>query len=242
MIARRAEGAFSRRAMLAAAAALFILQGCAHQGLRVLPREENVPYAFPNIEGIDDSDYLGGQRDVVIDAKPAEVMAALLQIETYRHVLPKLLSFSPHPTSKEGHISADCEIGGSLGTAKFTARAERKGDRVRFWVDRTRSHEIDDAFGWFIVSPEGDKTKVSFRIWIDVGSGLTEMFFGSRIKELALDMPERLKRFVDAKKSRATEGTAANPGTPPATPSPQSPTPATHTPDTLSPSQSNDPG
>lgn len=182
-----------------------------------------MPFAFPKVEEVDDSDYLGGYREVYIDASPALVMATLLNIESYREILPMLRSFNPLPMSPEGHLMSEVDEGGSLGHARYTARVERRGDTVRFWVDRTQPHEIEDAFGWFKIAEEGSGTLVKFRVWIDVGSSLTESLFGGKIEHVALQIPERLRRHVESLNSKlgASPGPSAGSAEPPVLPPPQ---------------------
>ncbi len=188
---------------------LSLMTGCATA--LPAPREANRPDSPPVLQQVDDSQYLGGLRQVTVNAPPSEVLDALSQVETFHQLLPAIRSFRPLPASPSGRLTAEVDEGTSLAHAAYTAHVERQGSEVRFWVDRSLPHEINDAFGWFRVSPEvghPDHTQVTFRVWIDIGSGFWDMVFGPKVESMALLIPNRLKQVVESSHQQAAASLA----------------------------------
>jgi hypothetical protein len=92
--------------------------------------------------------------------------------------------------------------------AAYTMRLHRRGREVRFWIDTTRPHDIEDAWGFLRVEPTADgRSLVTYGVLVDMGGGLLRDLFEERVRRAALSLPERLRDV--AALERATGGTRA---------------------------------
>ncbi len=92
------------------------------------------------------------------------------------------------------------------------AQGEPRGPRiVRFWVDQTRPHGIEDASGFFRYEPIAPSASgeqrllVTFAIWVDIGSGIVRSLFEGRIQRIVLTVPQHLRTFVAQRKMEAVK-------------------------------------
>ena len=82
----------------------------------------------------------------------------------------------------------------------YTVHIERSAPRseLRFWLDSSRPHDISDVFGFFRVEPFGDgKSLVTVAAALDLGPGLTSLFFGDAVERSLLSTPGRIRVFVE---------------------------------------------
>ncbi len=144
----------------------------------------------------DSGSYRGGLSYSLVHAPAAAVLAALSNVET----LPQAL---PHTTSARlidvhGAV-ARVELVQGGGTT-YTVRIERTRGRseLRFWLDPTRRHDIDDVFGYFRVEPFGDaESLVTVAAAVDLGSGLTSLLFSNAVERTVLSTPRQIRQFVE---------------------------------------------
>src|SRR5262249_1590702 len=127
----------------------------------------------------EDGPYFGGVAYGVIDASPAEVMGALLDVSTYRTILP--LTMEAREVGREGDIRL-CLFrrGRRVGSAGYPAIVRRQSPSVlRFWMDPDYPHEIEDCWGYFRVEPteEGKKTLLTYAAVLRLEFGFIRMFF-----------------------------------------------------------------
>lgn len=149
--------------------------------------------------------YRGGVSYSVVHAPAAAVLSALSNVET----LPQAL---PHTTSArliDAHGGlARVELVHGDGTT-YTVHIERSASRatrfaipdggeLRFWLDPSRPHDISDVFGFFRVEPFGDgKSLVTVAAALDLGPGLTSLFFGDAVQRSLLSTPGRIRVYVE---------------------------------------------
>ena len=144
----------------------------------------------------DSGSYRGGLSYSLVHAPAAAVLAALSNVET----LPQAL---PHTTSARlidvhGTV-ARVELVQGGGTT-YTVRIERVRGRseLRFWLDPTRRHDIDDVFGYFRVEPFGEaESLVTVAAAVDLGSGLTSLLFSNAVERTVLSTPRQIRQFVE---------------------------------------------
>jgi hypothetical protein len=68
---------------------------------------------------------------------------------------------------------------------------------VRFWVDKDRPRDLDDAWGYFRVEPTGDgATLLTYAAVMDIGSGITHMLFAEKVRKLAMGTPALVRQYV----------------------------------------------
>lgn len=147
--------------------------------------------------------YIGGVTYTIVDASASETSGILEQVATFRHVLPrtkrvKLVSVEPN-----GDRLVELVQGNELVEAQYTLRVRHYPGRreVRFWLETTRPHEIDDAFGYFRVEPligsSGEqRALLTYAILVDIGPGIVRDLFEERVRAALLSVPQLVRRYV----------------------------------------------
>jgi hypothetical protein len=147
--------------------------------------------------------YIGGVTYTVVDASPADISTVLEDVESYRRVLPrtkrvKLVSIEPN-----GDRLVELVQGNALVEAEYTIRVRHFPalHEVRFWLETTRPHEIDDAFGYFRVEPSTgpageQQTLLTYAILVDVGPGIVRDLFEAKVRTALLSVPQLVRRYV----------------------------------------------
>lgn len=142
--------------------------------------------------------YVGGVSYAMVAAGPDAVERLLSDVGTWQRILPRARS-----ARVVGFAGADPLVlvthGSGIFQASYTIRVHREGASVRFWVDPTRSHDIEDAWGFLRVEPaqgSGEQTVVSYGILVDMGPGLLRDLFEQRVRDLALSVPARVQGLV----------------------------------------------
>jgi hypothetical protein len=70
-------------------------------------------------------------------------------------------------------------------------------------MDPARAHDIEDVWGFFRAEPMGDgRTLVTYGILIDMGDGILRDMFEGRVRELALEVPDRVRDVVVQRQAR----------------------------------------
>ena len=91
----------------------------------------------------------------------------------------------------------------------YTLRVHREKNTVRFWMDPSKKHDIRDVWGFFRAEPLADgKTLVTFGILIDMGDGLLRDLFEKRVREVALEIPDRVKHELADRNTRGVRVSA----------------------------------
>jgi hypothetical protein len=140
--------------------------------------------------------YIGGVTYTIVDAGLDDLASLLDDVRSWRRFLPKT-----RDAQQVGSAGADplVEIihGSPLVRVAYTLRIRRDGNVVRFWMDPSRPHDIDDAWGFFRAEPMPDgRTLLTYGILIDMGNGLLRDMFEDRVQELALEVPDRVRHVV----------------------------------------------
>jgi carbon monoxide dehydrogenase subunit G len=151
-------------------------------------------------------EYVGGVAYVVIQAPPEAVMAALTNVRAYRSIFP--MAVGARQVGKRGHDTLiELRHAAKIGEVGYTVRVRQENRRlVRFWLDPSRPHDMDDAWGYFRVDPVGDgATLLTYAAAINLGTGLTRALFGERIREIALDTPTLVRRYVEQRPVRIAQ-------------------------------------
>ncbi len=150
--------------------------------------------------------YIGGVTYTIVDASAAETTNLLEDVASFRHVLPrtkrvKLVSIEPN-----GDRLVELVQGNALMEAEYTLRVRNYADRagrreVRFWLETSCPHEIDDAFGYFRVEPltgsSGEpRTLLTYAVLVDIGPGIVRDLFEERVRAALLTVPQLVRRYV----------------------------------------------
>jgi hypothetical protein len=140
--------------------------------------------------------YVGGVTYTVIDGALGDVAAVLDDVRYWRRFLPKsrdarlVGSVDGDPLVRVTHGSAIVQVA-------YVLRVHRDGNVVRFWMDPSREHDIEDAWGFFRAEPMGDgRTLVTYGILVDMGDGLLRDLFEPRMRQLALEVPDLVRDVV----------------------------------------------
>jgi hypothetical protein len=150
--------------------------------------------------------YVGGVSYAIVDASADELLQLLGDMSAYTEVLPHARTARLVGQKGDDHL-VEITQGTSFVTAAYTLRLRADHDRqeVRFWLDRSRPHGIDDAWGYFRVTPlpAGERGQprvlLSYGILVDLGPGLVRDLFEARIQASMLSVPERLRVYAAAR-------------------------------------------
>lgn len=150
--------------------------------------------------------YVGGVSYQVLDAAPGDLEAIVDDVATWRRFLPKAREVQ-RVGALEGDDLVEFTHGSTLLSVGYTMRFHRDGNVLRFWVDRSRAHDIDDAWGYLRAEPLPDgRTLLTWGILIDMGPGLLRNLFESKVQAMALTVPARVR---DVLAERAARGERA---------------------------------
>jgi len=153
-----------------------------------------------------DRRYVGGVTYTVIDGDAAEVYAVLDDVSAYRRVLPRTKKARVVATDGDDRL-VEIVQGTSLVEATYTIRVRREpisakgGHEVRFWLDPSRPHEIDDAWGFFrlepFLTPAGEpRVLLTYGVLVDVGPGIVRELFEEKVRAAMLSVPQLVRRYV----------------------------------------------
>jgi hypothetical protein len=146
--------------------------------------------------------YVGGVTYTVVDASPDDLAAALDDINAWRRFLPRTRNAERVGSAGEDPL-VRVTHGSALVRVAYTLRVHRDGNRVRFWMDPSRPHDIEDAWGFFRSEPLPDgRTLVTYGILIDMGDGILRDMFESRVRELALEVPDHVRDVLMERQAR----------------------------------------
>jgi carbon monoxide dehydrogenase subunit G len=146
-----------------------------------------------------DGSYIGGVAYQVVNATPAKVLSALSDAEALTRALPRTERATL--VSREGrHARIELVQGKAPFLATYTVELEQaaSGDRIRFWLDPTRPHDVKDVWGYFRVKPFGkNKTLVTLAVALDMGPGLARLLLSDRVERLILRAPGKIREYVE---------------------------------------------
>ena len=147
--------------------------------------------------------YIGGVSYTVVEASAPELTALLADTAAYRHVLPH--ARDARMVGREaGDRLVEITQGNALVQAAYTLRmrTDEGGQRVRFWLDRSRPHGIEDAWGFFRVKPldaaeDGSpRVLLTYGILVDLGPGLVRDLFEERVRANIFAVPTLVRAYA----------------------------------------------
>lgn len=147
-----------------------------------------------------DRHYVGGVTYTVLAASAAEVAALFDDVSAYQKVLPKTKGARKVGTDG-GDTLVELVQGNALYEATYTIRVRRSTRELRFWLEPTRPHEIDDAWGFFrmepFVSANGEeRVLLTYGVLVDVGPGIVRELFEERVRAAMLSVPQLVQRHL----------------------------------------------
>jgi hypothetical protein len=144
--------------------------------------------------------YVGGVTYTVLSATAAEISALFDDVSTYRHVLPKTKG-ARRVGVDQGDTLIELVQGNAVYEATYTIRVRRSSRELRFWLEPTRPHEIDDAWGFFridpFIGPSGEeRVLLTYGVLVDVGPGIVRELFEERVRAAMLSVPQLVQRHL----------------------------------------------
>ncbi|HEX3777447.1 MAG TPA: SRPBCC family protein [Polyangiaceae bacterium] len=143
--------------------------------------------------------YVGGLSYSIVNAPAANVLVALSNVDTLPQALPR--TKAAHLIDVEGTVArVELVQGQGAIEASYTVRLERAPGRseLRFRLDPTRPHDIEDVFGFFRVEPFGEgKSLVTVAAAIDLGPGIASLFFSDAVERVVLGAPRQIRDYVE---------------------------------------------
>jgi hypothetical protein len=148
--------------------------------------------------------YVGGVSYAVVRAEPHQVFEVLNQLHTLAEVLPQ--TRSSRIIDRSGNrVRVELEQGNSMVSTTFTVFFELEPPEgpddphlVRFWLDPSQPHSIEDAWGFFRATRyDARHSLVSVGALVNLGPGVIRMLFEQRIQRAILRMPKRIRQSVE---------------------------------------------
>lgn len=172
--------------------------------------------------------YVGGVAYALVRAEPRQVFEVLNQLETLSEVLPRTRNTRIVDRTGDNCVRVELEQGNSVVSTTFTVffQLEPPEDRyhpqvVRFWLDPSQPHSIDDAWGFFRATRYDDQhSLVSVGALVNLGPGVIRMLFEERIQRSILRMPNRIRDTVERTYAGVAARNLASVTSPPLLPDP----------------------
>jgi hypothetical protein len=95
-----------------------------------------------------------------------------------------------------------------LVEARYTIHLEpdASGRVLRFWLDHSRPHDIEDVWGFFRVEQfDGRRSLLTVAVALDIGTGLMSTLFEGKIVGLVLATPGYIRDFVEPRRLAASQ-------------------------------------
>jgi hypothetical protein len=150
--------------------------------------------------------FIGGVTYTVVDATAPEIAAMFDDVDAYRRVLPRTKRARLVSIERNGDRLVELVQGTALVEATYTIRVRQDAPtstrrEVRFWLEPTRPHEIDDAWGFFRIEPfigaSGEqRVLLTYAILVDIGPGIVRELFEERVRAALLSVPQLVRRYV----------------------------------------------
>jgi hypothetical protein len=147
----------------------------------------------------DAGSYVGGLSYSVVHAPAATVLVALSDVNAWPQALPRTKS-ARLVDVRGSEARVELVQGSGALEASYTVRMERVPGRseLRFSLDPSRPHDIEDVFGFFRVEPFGeDQSLVTVAAALNLGSGVTSLFFSDAIERVVLSAPRQIRDYVE---------------------------------------------
>ncbi|MCA9601508.1 MAG: SRPBCC family protein [Polyangiales bacterium] len=147
---------------------------------------------------------IGGLAWQVVDLPTEAVWRAVTDYGNYWRFIPEAKQSKVLGTKRNETFVAIRHERGPL-SVDYTMRMHvEHGERTaEFRLDKNRGHDIDEGWGFFVVTPYSDgRTLVSFGVFADVGHGMLAGMIQPTVQKWMLRVPAELKKFVLGKGRR----------------------------------------
>lgn len=145
---------------------------------------------------------VGGTSWIVVDAPLEDVWRAMSSLPAYRLMFPRVARIRVLEDEGARRL-VRIEQQETVGTFTWVVALAFDANRheVRFRLDRSHRHVVDDGWGYVRLSAYGaasDRTLVTFGAVVDPGDdALVQDLLDDSAERRMLGMPRRLKRYVE---------------------------------------------
>ncbi|WP_394827476.1 hypothetical protein [Pendulispora albinea] len=153
--------------------------------------------------------YVGGVTYTIVAATPEELTALMDDESAYGQVLPRAkfvrrLDRTRDRSTPDASRDAYMEVhhGNALIDAAYTLHLKKEPEhaRIRFWVDLSRPHDLEDAWGYFryaaLPGDGGPRVLLTYGALVNLGNGIVRSLYEERIRVAMLSLPQRLRDYV----------------------------------------------
>jgi hypothetical protein len=203
--AMRAAGGVGCAVMVAAA--LTLVEGVAHADA-LSPAEAGQLEAGgcvtrPQDLTRGDRRYVGGVTYAIVHGHATDVAALVDDLGAWTRIFPMTRETRAVGTDA-GDDLVEITHGSAFIHVTYTMRVRRAGNVVRFWLEPSRPHDIEDVWGFLRTEPlEGRRQLVTFGILIDIGAGLMRDLFEERVRGIALTVLDRVRGLLIERRAAA---------------------------------------
>jgi hypothetical protein len=145
-----------------------------------------------------DRRYVGGVAYQLVDAPPERVLDAVQDPARLARILPRTRRVVALEGTQPPRFSV--EQGNDFVSARYTVLLEvlPESEEIRFFLDPSHPHDIDDVYGYFRAAPTGDgRTLMTVGAALDLGPGLVRMLFEGAVQRAMLAAPHRIREVVE---------------------------------------------
>jgi hypothetical protein len=147
--------------------------------------------------------YVGGVTYTILEASAEELMAVLDDPHAFTEFLPKT-KFAERVAIHGRDSLMELHQGNALVDAAYTLyiRKEPERGRVRFWLDLSRPHAIDDAWGFFryqaldATTEQAPRTLMVYGALVDLGPGIIRELYEERLRRVMLAVPQLVRNYI----------------------------------------------
>lgn len=145
------------------------------------------------------SSQVGGTSWILVNADVDTVWRALTDFPAYSRFVPH--AGQSRIVQRNGQVRiVSIEQGQGLIEVNYALRAvvDPAKKEIRFRIDHRRPHDVRDGWGFFHLDPrDGNRTLVSYGVVVEPGGALLAQLVGDALRDHALSIPRRLKRWVE---------------------------------------------
>jgi hypothetical protein len=162
----------------------------------------------PKILQGDPRRYVGGTSYIVASEATGRVRSMMDEVGLYAKVLPRVQAATLIGQNEvaPGTVDRFVTIEHNILSVSYTLRMRSETSGIRFWLDLTRRHDIEEAWGFLRLSPWRDdqaqsqakpQLLIRFGIFVAIGESLLEGAVEGRLQRAMLSLPQRMKTYLE---------------------------------------------
>ncbi len=154
------------------------------------------------IEG-DERRFVGGVTYTIVEGTVQDLTSLFEDVSAYQRLLPKTKRARLVGVNGPDRFVELVQGNAFLETSyTIRVRAYPEIGEVRFWLDPTRPHGIDDAWGYFRATELPDaadgnhRALLTYGAMVDIGSTFVGEMYEERLRAIMLSVPQLVRRYV----------------------------------------------